>query len=91
MSISKLFSLDLWKNKPITIDVKQNDAGRNININLKANGEEVFKGKLLSEPWKDYGVHGAEDIYFIHHKVDDHSVLLYSPGFNEIFGEKKEW
>ena len=56
----------------------------------KANGEEVFKGKLLSEPWKDYGVHGAEDIYFIHHKVDDHSVLLYSPGFNEIFGEKKE-
>ena len=56
----------------------------------KANGEEVFNGKLLSEPWKDYGVHGAEDIYFIHHKVDDHSVLLYSPGFNEVFGEKKE-
>ena len=56
----------------------------------KANGEEVFKGKLLTEPWKDYGVHGAEDIYFIHHKVDDHSVLLYSPGFNEIFGEKEE-
>ena len=59
-------------------------------LDEKANGEEVFKGKLLSEPWKDYGVHGTEDIYFIHHKVDDHSVLLYSPGFNEIFGEKKE-
>jgi len=24
------------------------------------------------------------------HKVDDHSVLLYSPGFNEMFGGKKE-
>ena len=59
-------------------------------LNEKAHGEDVFKGKLLSEPWKDYGVHGAEDIYFIHHKVDDHSVLLYSPGFNEIFGERKE-
>lgn len=48
MSISKLFSLDLWKNKPITIDVKQNDAGRNININLKANGEEVdLTGKTV--------------------------------------------
>lgn len=56
----------------------------------KANGEEVFKGKLLTEPWKDYGVHGAEDIYFIHHKVDNHSVLLYSPGFNEVFGDKNE-
>ena len=52
------------------------------------NGEEVFKGRLLSEPWKDYGVHSGEVIYFIHHKVDDHVVLLYGPGFNDILKEK---
>ena len=48
------------------------------------NGEEVFKGRLLSEPWKDFGVHGGEIIYFINHKVKDGTVLLHSKGFNDI-------
>lgn len=48
------------------------------------NGEEVFKGRLLSEPWKDFGVHGGDIIYFINHKVKDGTVLLHSTGFNDI-------
>ncbi len=53
------------------------------------NGEQAFMGKLLSEPWKDYGVHAGQDIYFLNHKVDDRSVLLYSPGLNEVLNEDK--
>ena len=51
------------------------------------NGEEVFKGRLLNEPWKDFGVHGGEVIYFINHKVKDGTVLLHSTGFNDILKE----
>ncbi len=56
-------------------------------LNSMFNGEQIFMGKLLSEPWKDYGVHSGQDIYFLNHKVDDHSLLLYSPGFNEMLSE----
>lgn len=78
----------------VTLFKKENEKCEGVWVKLREqlptlpNGEMVFKGRLLCEPWTDYGVHSGEEIYFLLHKVDSHEVLLYSPGFNELLKEK---
>ena len=62
----------------------------NGHLSKTVNGEEVYKGELISEPWKDYGIHAGQTIYFLLHKVDNGEVLLYSYGYNQILKEFDE-
>ena len=49
----------------------------------KYSGDTIFKGILLNEPYKDYGVHRGEKIFFLHHKIDEEFVLITGAQTNQ--------